>query len=91
MQAYALRRNYILNNLAKKLSDLLRRTFHARVYFHRSSAAQKLRQNVDIAKRLLDMFSSSDVLLSPVISGALMIEPTETDTPETLDSFVEAS
>jgi len=43
---------------------------------------------LDIAKRLLDYGHHPPTIYFPlVVSGALMIEPTETETPETLDSF----
>jgi glycine dehydrogenase subunit 2 len=46
---------------------------------------------LDIAKRLLDYGYHPPTIYFPlVVSGALMIEPTETETPETLDGFVEA-
>ena len=46
---------------------------------------------LDIAKRLLDYgFHPPTIYFPLVIPGALMIEPTETETPETLDSFAEA-
>jgi glycine dehydrogenase subunit 2 len=46
---------------------------------------------LDIAKRLLDYgFHPPTIYFPLVVSGALMIEPTETETPETLDQFVEA-
>jgi glycine dehydrogenase subunit 2 len=46
---------------------------------------------LDIAKRLLDYgFHPPTIYFPLVVSGALMIEPTETETPETLDAFVEA-
>jgi glycine dehydrogenase subunit 2 len=46
---------------------------------------------LDIAKRLLDYGHHPPTIYFPlVVSGALMIEPTETETPETLDDFVEA-
>ena len=46
---------------------------------------------LDIAKRLLDYGHHPPTIYFPlVVSGALMIEPTETETPETLDSFIEA-
>ena len=45
----------------------------------------------DIAKRLLDYGYHPPTIYFPlVVHGALMIEPTETETPETLDEFVEA-
>ena len=46
---------------------------------------------LDIAKRLLDYGYHPPTIYFPlVVSGALMIEPTETETPETLDRFCEA-
>jgi glycine dehydrogenase subunit 2 len=46
---------------------------------------------LDIAKRLLDYgFHPPTIYFPLVVSGALMIEPTETETPETLDGFVAA-
>jgi glycine dehydrogenase subunit 2 len=46
---------------------------------------------LDIAKRLLDYgFHPPTIYFPLVVHGALMIEPTETETPETLDAFVAA-
>ena len=46
---------------------------------------------LDIAKRLLDFGIHPPTIYFPlVVPGALMIEPTETESKETLDSFVEA-
>jgi glycine dehydrogenase subunit 2 len=46
---------------------------------------------LDIAKRLLDYGYHPPTIYFPlVVSGALMVEPTETETPETLDGFIEA-
>ena len=46
---------------------------------------------LDIAKRLLDYgFHPPTIYFPLVVAGALMIEPTETETPETLDQFIEA-
>jgi glycine dehydrogenase subunit 2 len=46
---------------------------------------------LDIAKRLLDYgFHPPTIYFPLVVSGALMIEPTETETRETLDSFADA-
>jgi glycine dehydrogenase subunit 2 len=46
---------------------------------------------LDIAKRLLDYgFHPPTIYFPLVVSGALMIEPTETEAPETLDQFIEA-
>jgi glycine dehydrogenase subunit 2 len=46
---------------------------------------------LDVAKRLLDYgFHPPTIYFPLVVSGALMIEPTETESRETLDSFAEA-
>jgi glycine dehydrogenase subunit 2 len=48
-------------------------------------------KTLDIAKRLLDYgFHAPTVYFPLVVSGALMIEPTETESKETLDAFIEA-
>ncbi len=46
---------------------------------------------MDIAKRLLDYgFHPPTVYFPLVVHGALMIEPTETETPDAIDAFVQA-
>jgi glycine dehydrogenase subunit 2 len=46
---------------------------------------------LDIAKRLLDYGYHPPTIYFPlVVHGALMIEPTETETPESLDGFIDA-
>jgi glycine dehydrogenase subunit 2 len=48
-------------------------------------------KTLDIAKRLLDYgFYAPTIYFPLVVSGALMIEPTETESKETLDEFVAA-
>ena len=48
-------------------------------------------KTLDIAKRLLDYgFHAPTVYFPLVVPGALMIEPTETETKETLDEFADA-
>jgi glycine dehydrogenase subunit 2 len=48
-------------------------------------------KTLDVAKRLLDYgFHAPTVYFPLVVPGALMIEPTETETRETLDEFVAA-
>ncbi len=45
---------------------------------------------LDVAKRLMDFgFHPPTVYFPLVVHGALMIEPTETETPETLEAFAE--
>jgi glycine dehydrogenase subunit 2 len=54
----------------------------------------QLKQDVrtlDIAKRLMDYgFHPPTIYFPLIVPGALMIEPTETESLETLDSFIEA-
>jgi glycine dehydrogenase subunit 2 len=46
---------------------------------------------LDLAKRLIDYgFHPPTIYFPLVVPGALMIEPTETESKETLDRFVEA-
>jgi glycine dehydrogenase subunit 2 len=48
-------------------------------------------KTLDIAKRLLDYgFYAPTIYFPLVVSGALMIEPTETESKETLDAFIDA-
>jgi glycine dehydrogenase subunit 2 len=52
---------------------------------------QKGLRTTDFAKRLLDYgFHAPTVYFPLIVDEALMIEPTETETKETLDAFVEA-
>src|SRR5262249_46254010 len=45
---------------------------------------------MDIAKRLLDYgFHAPTVYFPPIVREALMVEPTETESKETLDAFAE--
>ncbi len=48
-------------------------------------------RTLDVAKRLLDYgFYAPTIYFPLVVSGALMIEPTETESRETLDAFTDA-
>ena len=48
-------------------------------------------RTLDLAKRLLDFgFYAPTIYFPLVVSGAIMIEPTESETRETLDSFIGA-
>ncbi len=48
-------------------------------------------KTLDVAKRLLDYgFHAPTVYFPLVVTNAMLIEPTETETKETLDAFVEA-
>ena len=46
---------------------------------------------LDIAKRLIDYgFHPPTIYFPLVVHGAIMIEPTETESKETLDAFIES-
>jgi glycine dehydrogenase subunit 2 len=48
-------------------------------------------KTLDVAKRLLDYgFYAPTIYFPLVVPGAMMIEPTETESKETLDAFIEA-
>jgi glycine dehydrogenase subunit 2 len=48
-------------------------------------------QTMDVAKRLLDLgFHPPTIYFPLVVPGAFMVEPTETETPETLEAFAAA-
>ena len=48
-------------------------------------------KTLDIAKRLLDYgFHAPTIYFPLVVAGAIMIEPTESESIETLDAFIEA-
>jgi len=59
------------------------------------ASGQKLKTDrgvsaMDVAKRLLDYgFHAPTVYFPPIVREAMMIEPTETETKETLDAFAE--
>jgi glycine dehydrogenase subunit 2 len=83
------------NYLRKKLEG----TFHlaySEPCMHECVFTDRLQQKhgvttLDIAKRLLDYgFHPPTIYFPLVVSGALMIEPTETESRETLDAFADA-
>jgi glycine dehydrogenase subunit 2 len=83
--------NYVKNRLKSSFDVPYDRTcMHECVL----SAARQARNGVgalDIAKRLIDMgFHPPTVYFPLIVKEALMIEPTETESKETLDAFVAA-
>jgi glycine dehydrogenase subunit 2 len=62
--------------------------------FVASAAALKAARGIsamDLAKRLLDYgFHAPTVYFPPIVREAMMIEPTETESKETLDAFADA-
>ncbi|TFH18763.1 MAG: glycine dehydrogenase subunit 2 [Myxococcales bacterium] len=67
-----------------------RRSMHEVVFTDKRQQAFGVK-TLDIAKRLLDYgFHAPTIYFPLVVSGALMIEPTESESLETLDAFVDA-
>ena len=84
--------NYLLSKLLDKFElPYPKPVMHE---FCLSGERQKKEHNVrtlDMAKRLLDYgFHAPTVYFPLIVSEALMIEPTETETRETLDAFADA-
>jgi glycine dehydrogenase subunit 2 len=83
------------NYLMAKLKDILPTVYgrHCMHEFVASARALKQQRDVsamDIAKRLLDFgFHAPTVYFPLVVAEAMMIEPTETESKETLDRFAE--
>jgi len=66
------------------------RSMHEVVFNDKRQQATGVK-TLDIAKRLLDYGYHAPTIYFPlVVNGALMIEPTETESLETLDEFIEA-
>jgi len=88
--------NYLLARLREKVGDRLPLAFGERCMheFVLSGAVMKKElgiRTVDLAKRLLDHgYHPPTVYFPLVVDEALLIEPTETETRETLDAFADA-
>src|SRR5262249_15498591 len=90
-QMAVLNANY-LRKCLEHVYDIAETTpcMHECVFSDRSFAHSGVK-TLDIAKRLLDYgFYAPTIYFPLVVSGALMIEPTETESKETLDEFAEA-
>ncbi len=83
------------NYLLEKLKEVLhlaydRPCMHECVFSDRDQQAEGI-TTLDVAKRLMDYGYHPPTIYFPlVVRGAIMIEPTETETKEELDRFVEA-
>src|SRR5690606_5408072 len=83
------------NYLKARLADILpaahgRHCMHEFVGSARNLQKERGISAMDIAKRLLDYgFHAPTVYFPPVVPEAMMIEPTETESRETLDRFVD--
>ena len=83
--------NYMMRKL-EKYYDLPYKQ-HCKHEFVLSGKRQKALgvRTLDIAKRLLDFgFHPPTVYFPLIVEEAIMIEPTETESKETLDAFIEA-
>ena len=83
------------NYLASKVSGSYPLAFDGRPMHEFVSTARPLRRHgvraMDVAKRLIDHgFHPSTVYFPLIVEEAMMVEPTETETKETLDAFAEA-
>jgi glycine dehydrogenase subunit 2 len=66
-------------------------SLHEAVFTDRELEATTGVKTLDVAKRLIDYGVHPPTVYFPlVVRGALMVEPTETETKQTLDAFVEA-
>jgi glycine dehydrogenase subunit 2 len=85
--------NLNANYLAKKLSDVYPIPHGPRCMHEFVASGERFKSHgvrtLDIAKRLLDFgFHAPTVYFPLIVPEALMIEPTETESKETLDRFV---
>ncbi len=84
------------NYLATRLAEYLPLAYstpalHEAVFTDKELEAETGIKTLDLAKRLIDYgFHPPTVYFPLVVRGALMVEPTETETKQTLDSFVSA-
>ena len=83
------------NYLRKRLTGYIEIPYGERCMHESVASTKKLEANgittLDIAKRLLDYgFHSPTIYFPLIVEDSLMIEPTETETRETLDEFAEA-
>ncbi|MFN2545074.1 MAG: aminomethyl-transferring glycine dehydrogenase subunit GcvPB [Actinomycetota bacterium] len=83
------------NYLAEKVKGAYPLAFTGRPMHEFVSTAKPLRKHgvraMDVAKRVIDLgFHPSTVYFPLVVEEAMMVEPTETESREVLDSFAEA-
>jgi glycine dehydrogenase subunit 2 len=83
------------NYLARRVTGAYPLAYQGRPMHEFVSTAKPLRRHgvraTDVAKRIVDLgFHPSTVYFPLVVEEALMVEPTETESKETLDAFAEA-
>jgi glycine dehydrogenase subunit 2 len=91
-QNAVLNANYLLSRVNKIFSvPQGNRCMHEFVASAARLKAERGISAMDIGKRLLDFgFHAPTVYFPPIVKEALMIEPTETESKQTLDAFAEA-
>lgn len=83
--------NYIKERLKNRYHLAYNKTCMHECVFSDKAQSEKDVHTLDIAKRLIDYgFHPPTIYFPLIVSGALMIEPTETETKETLDGFIDA-
>jgi glycine dehydrogenase subunit 2 len=83
--------NYIKERLKNHYNLAYNITCMHECVFSDKAQSKKDVHTLDIAKRLIDYgFHPPTIYFPLIVSGALMIEPTETETKETLDGFIDA-
>lgn len=83
--------NYLLSNLREIFTLPYDRTCMHECVFSGTKQLEKGVSVLDIAKRLLDYGYHPPTMYFPlIVQEALMMEPTETESKETLDEFIEA-
>lgn len=83
--------NYIKENLKQDYHLPYDRTCMHEVVFSGKKQKAKGVHTLDVAKRLIDYgFHPPTIYFPLIVDEALMIEPTETESKATLDSFIEA-
>jgi glycine cleavage system P protein (glycine dehydrogenase) subunit 2 len=83
------------NYLARRVTEAYPLAYQGRPMHEFVSTAKPLRRHgvraTDVAKRVIDLgFHPSTVYFPLVVDEALMVEPTETESKETLDAFADA-
>jgi glycine dehydrogenase subunit 2 len=83
------------NYLAARVKEAYPLAFDGKPMHEFVSTAKPLKRHgvraMDVAKRLIDLgFHPSTVYFPLIVEEAMMVEPTETETKETLDAFADA-
>jgi glycine dehydrogenase subunit 2 len=82
--------NYLLSQLKKEYDVPYDKDCMHEFVLSASKFKKKGIKALDVAKTLLDMgFHAPTIYFPLIISEAMMIEPTETESKETLDDFIE--